>query len=353
MNAQINALPPHSTPFFPGNATDVSLSESPNRRSMYRPSRTGKAFTLIELLVVIAIIAILAALLLPALQRARIEAITVSCLSNQRQVNIALNGYAMENNDIIPATSRHGSNNYSAPWFFFLMDRDTAKNGIMNGWPQESKYAAPEFRWSPFFTGASASHVLHCPENIAISSKYAPYGTYSVYTKEWSPTAIRTTPAVNAAPATGWVSIQTDNYQSGVKVTDRGFPDSIAPWGFDKDGAPAVEGTIYFRFYRLAKVARSSNTMLLGCTTEMWAANNKTYGYGNSMFLADGTNSGVSSLWLAHGSKTASGLFFDGHAESCDHERLSKTANRAAADGSGYSGIHTVVVRKGVILNGS
>src|SRR5436309_15695152 len=103
--ARTSSTPAGTPGLGPGGCDDQAADELSRMKVLFsrypRPRAAPGAFTLIELLVLIAIIALLAAMLLPVLARAKSKAANVSCINNLRQLGIAWQTYASDNNDVL------------------------------------------------------------------------------------------------------------------------------------------------------------------------------------------------------------------------------------------------------------
>jgi len=118
-------------------------------KSPYPPGQSRRGFTLIELLVVIAIIAILAGMLLPALAKAKAKANGIRCMNNGKQMMLAWQMYALDNNDRIvhslhggDATLGAGANNPKlAPWVSGWLTWGTEPDNTNEIFLREEKYS--------------------------------------------------------------------------------------------------------------------------------------------------------------------------------------------------------------------
>ncbi len=152
-------------------------------------SKKPEAFTLIELLVVIAIIAILAAMLLPALARAKSRAITARCIGNMHQISTGCAIYSTDYNDWYPVWSDHLSNPgghplneiHSQGYAYWLVGPKTVPTGVTIS--QNADKSVYDFQnLGLLYSGnlAGDGHILYDPAfNAANSTSLPDINTYS------------------------------------------------------------------------------------------------------------------------------------------------------------------------------
>ena len=135
------------------NSNSVLVAESPSSQRASGSAKRSFRFTLIELIVVIGIIAILVALLLPALKNARANAKRIDCVNRLKNMGSAFHMYAYDWNDYLPA----GSSNYpshTGAWWIALGSYLGYGNWETGAYPAISG-GTPTLFWCPAVNGGN------------------------------------------------------------------------------------------------------------------------------------------------------------------------------------------------------
>ena len=185
----------------------------------YRNSQRRSAFTLVEVLVVIAIIAVIAALLMPALSKARERGLAMVCLNNTKQLILGLQLYADDHDGVLPynlfmSGPPSSSNRTNLNWVNNVMTWDLSQDNTNFATIRQAALGA-------YVSGSTA--VYRCPSDHVLSAVQSAAG-WDFRIRSYSMNALVGNPG---SLATNGVNIHDPHYKQFFKVAQISRPSEI------------------------------------------------------------------------------------------------------------------------------